>query len=202
MWYIIPVVLALLATGLVFGLGRKGPSTATNTVAPGERRLPDRSAIRARLQALAKTPAPTDLKPGAMCYETAASPDRAEYLCPACGEKTFYPSGQARHLSFALPRCRLLAARLATLLECRLDESTFCRRCTPDAAAPVLHLVIRYGTTEREHRAGVNGYSDLAVLIDFLEGKTVHRNAYDGEEALKEHIPLLERLLGVSARSD
>ena len=43
-----------------------------------------------RLKKLAESEPPKELFMGAMCYDMAAPPARVEYVCPDCGEKTFY----------------------------------------------------------------------------------------------------------------
>lgn len=53
-----------------------------------------RDEMRKRLEELAKSAPPKDLSSGAMCYEMATPPERAEYVCPACGDKTLYATGR------------------------------------------------------------------------------------------------------------
>jgi hypothetical protein len=149
----------------------------------------------------------------AMCYDTTFPPDRVEYVCPSCGEKTLYArrepeeesSIQIEDIMRSLDKQRAQAYyRLEDIGECRraikkiqgikaeLDESQFCRQCRPNVADPVLLLKVHYGnvckiTPDVRHR-------DLILLIDFMEGKL---QTSGGEAALADHLPRLEELLGV-----
>ena len=93
----------------------------------------NRTEIQKKLQKLSETPPPKDLKPGACCYEMAAPPDRAEYVCPKCGEKTLYSKEQAWFVEQDVPNARRGMVELQKVAKrgVALDESQFCRHWRP-----------------------------------------------------------------------
>jgi len=167
--------------------------------------------IAERLRMLSASPRPMLIRhTAAMCYDMAFPPDRLEYVCPSCGQKTLYArEEQARIETDDDPpspgRLRAKPYDLVAELEgCRkavkdikgihveLDESQFCRKCRPDVSRPVLLLKVHYGsfckiTPDIRHR-------DLILLTDFMEGKLRTSGGYD---ALVDHMKRLEELLGV-----
>jgi hypothetical protein len=165
-----------------------------------------RADIADRLAALARDPAPAELTPGAMCYETMGPPDRAEYVCPTCGEKTLYASTEEDYFRASragndVPECRRLASGIRDL-NVRLDESEFCEKCRPGVATPRLALVVRY-PDGREVRTEDANSLDLTLLVEFTTGSRKHDGGMEGETPLKEHLPRLQALLGVEpAKAD
>ncbi len=156
-----------------------------------------REDVAARLATLARDPAPADLEMGAMCYKMAGPPDRAEYLCPACGEKTLYSSEEkTSRVSIEVPACQRLVAEIRDLAV-RLDESEFCEKCRPGVAAPRLALVVRY-PDGREQRTEDVGFEDLRLLVEFTSGARKHDKGQAGEKPLKDYLARLETLLGVT----
>ena len=162
-----------------------------------------------RLQKLAESEPPKELFMGAMCYEMMMPPNRVEYVCPDCGEKTFYVqdsqkegklksderSGYTDNVRKNIPGCRRLIKTIKGL-DAELIEKDFCNTCSPDTGAPVLKLVIHYpnGKTHETKNVSVN---DLVLLQEFLNGALKHKDFYDGETPLKNHISRIETLLGV-----
>lgn len=158
--------------------------------------------IRARLTALARTPAPQKLAPGACCYAPADEPSRMDYVCPVCGERTVYGSSPANRnrraqwfLEAELQACRRLVGQLGNLAA-TLDERAFCRHCRPDVDNPELILTIRY-LDHDEHRVRHVTADDLQLLVEFTQGKTKHVGSQDSESPLKDHLPRLRKLLGL-----
>ncbi len=197
-------VLAIAAAACRPGTGTgsaSGPSgTAAPAAAPAEAGPGSRADVAARLAALARDPAPDDLAPGAMCYEMVGPPDRAEYVCPTCGEKTLYASteeddARASRAGSEVPACRRLASEVRDL-NVRLDESAFCEKCRPGVATPRLALVVRYPDGREVRTEGVNSL-DLTLLVEFTTGSRKHDGGMQGEIPLKEYLPRLQALLGV-----
>ncbi len=174
--------------------------------APAEPAPGSRADIAARLAAIARDPAPTDLAEGAMCYDSVGPPVRAEYVCPTCGEKTLYasipdPSRRVSRGGMEADACRRLLSEVRGL-KVRLDESELCEKCRPGVASPRLALVVAY-PDGREHRTEDIGAADLALLVEFTSGARKHAGdpnsagGRDGETPLKDHLPRLTALLGV-----
>jgi len=165
-----------------------------------------REEVRLALQRLAKSRPPAKLKMGAMCYTPAPHPLTADYVCPKCGEKTVYAfdssdaANRARNYDAIEALLQLTACRrgLAAIrgLDAELDESEFCRKCSPKASQPRLILVVRYPDGAPPHRfAGVTG-EDLVLIREFLSGSRRHVGPNEGDSPLKDSIPRLRELLG------
>jgi hypothetical protein len=158
----------------------------------------DRAAIRERLSRLSNAPAPQP-KMGAMCYDMAGPPQRADYVCPHCGERTAYEKNLAQLVEWELPSCRREFKKLKETAghAVILDERSFCRDCSPDVkeAKLVLTLLFKEGQTRDVEQVTAN---DLRLLEEFLAGKRVHVDWNDGETPLKQYMPRLQELLGVT----
>ncbi len=142
----------------------------------------------------ARSPEP---KMGAMCYEMASPPDRMEYVCPTCGEKTLYAREVSLTWTYELDVCRRLFKDLPKRDTMTLDESSFCRKCQPGARAPSLRLLIRFDDGTTNVVSPVRS-EDLRLLRDFLGGKRAAKDAQDFETPLKTHLPRIRQLLGVT----
>lgn len=154
------------------------------------------------LKKLADADPPKKLQPGAMCYEMAAPPDRLEYVCPTCSEKTLYitpktGSGMVEFLDRDLGSCRHLVKQVKGL-KVSLDESAFCKKCKPNAKKQALTLIVTYNDTKSPNRVSPIDSGDLKLLVAFTQGKLVVSDDYDFESPLKKQIKRLEHLLGVS----
>ena len=151
--------------------------------------------LEKKLQALAKRKAPMP-KMGAMCYSMAAPPNRVDYVCPTCGEKTLYTNEVAFAIHWEVAACRreFKNVKKASELALKLDESSFCSHCAPAAQKHELQLVVTYsdGTT---HASTVNHF-ELQVLGAFLRGEDSFKTDNESEMPLKEHLPLLRKMLG------
>lgn len=160
-----------------------------------------RDQVRERLGELAAAPVPKLNTVGAMCYEPAMLPTRAEYVCPACGERTVYELGMASTVQEQLPSCRREFQELEKVAgeAVELDESQFCRKCQPEVETPALVLTTTYGDGSEHEVPGVTA-GDLRILREFLSGKRVHTTFNDAEQPLKDHLERLEELLGVKLR--
>ncbi len=209
MWYVLAVIVVFIVTlslagsrdAPAAGKDSGGGTAITKTVDRGAARVD----IARKLAKLAASKPPTKLSPGAMCYEVMAPPDRAEYVCPDCGEKTLYatkgqdatPDAAAAiaAMQWQLEGCRRLARQIRGL-DLTLDESAFCRKCTPAGKNPRLSLVVRYADTAKPHRADGISANDLVLIKEFLAGKDKHKSEADWESPLKKHLPRLQFLLG------
>jgi hypothetical protein len=141
-----------------------------------------------------------ELQPGAMCYKMAAPPATNDYICPVDGSRTHYTKGENSFLlSGELPDMRAAVERIKAVQggpAVSLDESDLCRRCKPSVKNPQITLVVR-SLDGKEHRTpGINA-EDLALLADFLEGKTVYRGQTGQESLIKSHEKRLRELLGL-----
>lgn len=159
----------------------KGPFTTKN--------------IHDRLVSLSKKPAPKELKMGAMCYEMAAPPQRVEYVCPKCGAKTLYASNYVNTIQ-NISSCRSQVESFKGL-NAKLDESEFCKKCSPKIKDPQLCLEIKYTDDEKVHRTCDVTETDMQLIAEFLSGSNVHKTFYDAHEPLKDYMERLETLLDI-----
>jgi hypothetical protein len=161
--------------------------------------------IRRRLEKISTCSPPRELKTGAMCYAPRLLPERVDYICPLCGQKTLYVSSkgdniaQMEYIIESLPECRRLAKQAKGVV-LHIDEKEFCRKCTPGGATHKLSLVVSYPGEKKEYRVSDVTVDDLRLINEFLEGKDRHRSSNDSESAMKDHLPRLRELLGIGAR--
>jgi hypothetical protein len=144
-----------------------------------------------------------------MCYKTAGPPDRVDYVCPRCGERTVYARGGAASEGVRAASWEMSELVGRRLEECRrqvlgirdhgvsLDETEFCGKCRPDVREPRLALVVRLTGEEGERRTAGVSPEDVAVVAEFLEGKDRHDAGRDREEPLKDHAKRIAELLGL-----
>lgn len=192
------VMLVLLAV-IISAVGCTRPSAQTPPeAAPVASQPPptERERLQAKLGALVAAPAPSELDRGAMCYAKVFVPEPAEFICPRCGART-------QHQQSVAPRLReVVKARTAAAavkgLKVTLDESEFCRKCTPEAPeAPALTLVVTFADG-RIHRVRGVTPKDLQLISEFLAGADKHRGEQDQEQPLKDYAARLDQLLGLS----
>jgi hypothetical protein len=79
-----------------------------------------------------------------------------------------------------------------------LDESPLCRKCSPDAKQPSLILRIAYDDRPAHATEGVTA-DDVRLVREFLVGGLLHVESNDAETPLRQHLPRLEKLLGIQA---
>lgn len=173
------------------------PGTAASPVTVIKIKALSQSQIKERLSQLQTRSEPLP-KMGAMCYKMAASPDRAEYLCPTCGEKTLYRSDMAHFIEQSLGKCRRKFEHLKEIdgTAFSLDESRLCHKCQPKADNRLLALTVRYQDGKTHTTLSVNEL-DLQLLCDFVDGKESYSTSNDGEYPLKRELPRLRELLGM-----
>ena len=163
--------------------------------------------IITQLKELAQKPAPKKLSMGAMCYKVAGPPDRVEYVCPVCGEKTLYANNKNnmndnyRVISLIdrdLPVCRTTIKKIKGI-KIELDETQFCKKCSPKIKEPQLGMVVYYESDKPYCVWGVSE-NDILLLSEFFSGSDKHQSDYGQEYPLKDSIERLEQLLGVSIK--
>ena len=84
-------------------------------------------------------------------------------------------------------------------LAIKLDESLFCKKCRPDAKDPHFAMTVTYPGEDKVYRVEAVTADDIALIAEFLAGKTEHAEDYDAKSPLRTHIPRLEELLNVKA---
>ena len=196
------IVCAVLLTGAWFGARAMSsrpagqPQAGAVVVKTREVKALNRQQLQQMLQRIATTKPPAP-KMGAMCYDMAPPSNRAEYVCPTCGEKTLYTQQQACCVSWEVETCRRLLKEIASGAV-TLDESAWCRKCRPDAKEPALALRLRYddGTTRTAEKVNPE---QLRLLRDFLGGKLAVKETNDSELPIKDRIGELEKMLGEKA---
>ncbi len=143
-------------------------------------------------------------------------PAEASYDCPTCGSRTLYvltpkgllakrnhgdsPEFSGRVIEMdQLPEfssCRKLVLEIGEAW-LKLDESSLCPVCNPDAKSRSLALVIRHGDEPVAHRTeGVRQF-DLEIIRAFLAGSEVYHCLGGGSLPLRKFIGRLRVLLGV-----
>jgi hypothetical protein len=195
--YIICIIFfsAVLLLGIITpALGQK--KTTNNKISGMDsiKHFLSKEEIASRLISLAKSAPPTQLSLGAKCYKVALPPNRVEYICPKCGERTLYTDNQAYFLTRELPSCRALAGKISCV-DLKLDESQFCRKCSNNVTKPRLGMVIRYKGDQIDYiKWGITD-EDLNLIYEFCEGKNVHKGDYGQESPLKNYLKRIEELL-------
>ncbi|MBL8025700.1 MAG: hypothetical protein JNL74_04780 [Fibrobacteres bacterium] len=163
--------------------------------------LKTRQQITDQLRLLKRSEAPEE-KRGAMCYKMAAPPDRVEYNCPKCGDKTLYSGDLFESVIDDIEACRRIidTIHVADDMKLILDESSFCSHCSPNAGKPQLGLTVSYGNGFSKKTSHISEI-DVVLLISFLEGKQSYKTFNDGTEAIKKALPRLCELLGVDTNT-
>jgi hypothetical protein len=161
-----------------------------------------RDDINKQLEKIAKDPAPTKLVPGASCYKVAMPPDRIEYHCPKCKTKVFLDRNTAPMGGFIkIEQIRSWADELRKLgLDCRIDESDFCPKCSKDKVFDKEHPRALYWVItvdKHEIRNKVEAF-DYPLLKAFMKKELKVKAARDWESAIKQHLPRLRQLLGAT----
>jgi hypothetical protein len=209
MWYIIAIIIA--SSGLILGFISCSSGITRNncnidnsqSISPMDsiKKQLTREELIQKMALLAQKKVPDELSQGAMCYKTAATPNRAEYICPVCGHKTIYNDYMAVFINRDLQECRSIAASL-TEIECKLDESQFCQKCHPEVnGSPDLCITTHYKGEEKENRAcGINR-EDMELLQEFLNNKVTHWDDYDYETPLKDKMEIISNLLGIDIKN-
>lgn len=181
--------------------GNSGSELDSNSIVPPDsiKGKVTKEEMQKKLKQLAKSLAPINLKKGAMCYEMAAVPERAEYVCPICGEKTLYTNDFTYFIQYELQDCRNSVPKIKGI-DAGLDESQYCKKCSPDIEKPVLCLEYTYaGDTTQQKICDISS-NDIEILVEFTNGSKVHAGFNGTEYPLKESVDRLEILLGIQIK--
>lgn len=154
--------------------------------------------IRSQLKMLSLKPVPNDIEMrGAMCYDVAMPPERTEYVCPTDGSKTLYTREMVHLIEYELPAIRSFAESMPSV-SVSIDESEFCKKCSPTIKKPRVNMTIHY--SDRSHTVKGISIRDIMIMHAFLSGNDRYKDEYDAETALQDLIPRLEQLLGVTIK--
>jgi hypothetical protein len=204
----IPVIVLFILTVFIFLLGSGSPQQSkknnpSKTPPVVMNQQSSRNVIVARLAKLANSKPPNLIKIGAMCYRIALPPNRAEYCCPVCGEKTLYSneSQLARIILVEIPEIRRIIQSINdTSIRATIDESAFCSKCTPNAKSRQVCLTVSYSNDPLLHTTCPVTQDDIRLLQEFISGKQIHKMERDAEAPLVDYMKRLEELLGISVR--
>lgn len=197
--------LVILPITLARRLLRRGPRTtapepqvAATPPQPPTNASAQRSALREQLVHLAASePEPTTpVDATALCYAPACPPERAEYVCPVCGERTVLTDSRAAFAAWILPTLRRQVAEIPRLAV-QLAERGMCAHCYPRGGEAQCDLLVCFEGEARPRQTRAVSSQDLLILTEFLQGSLVHAGAYGGTTPLKHHLARLQELLGV-----
>lgn len=192
--YWIPLVLvALSAAGIAMGIGhhreQKGPLNIIRLLESSRTRL---SMMLSRVE---REPAPDQIM-GAMCYEPMAVPNRADYVCPVCGERTLYGYPDGYFILESIPPMRRIIEEIEgnEFFSATLEEM-YCSACHPDNGVRGVTLVIAYPEGDTVRTAAT--LHDLRILQGFISGELSYTDSYDATLPLRGNTDRLRILLGI-----
>ncbi len=189
---------SLLATGAVQGADPANNPIVTKlspALQAGQLAVMSKADIRKLLATLEKAQVP-ETKIGAMCYKPVGPPDRMEYVCPVCGEKTLYAKELSWKWTRELENCRRTFKEIPNNGSIRLDETSFCKKCQPNAKEPMLNLSIRFDDGTTNNVSNISS-QDLYLLRDFFKGKLSVTGPQDETTPINKSLPRLHELLGI-----
>jgi len=186
----------------------KAPAAQTPLPPAREMATFSKTKLRQMLAKIESSPAPKE-KMGAMCYSVVAPPNRAEYTCPICNQKTLYvfsandrgSSDACWLINYDLTTARRLAKELKKHAPAvSFHENNFCDHCTPNHGKPSLSVTVRYDDGTEITTDKISS-GDLRMLIGFFSGALAYKTGNDGIVALqgKYSMPRLKQLLGEPA---
>ncbi len=187
------VLIALSATGAVLGAGivlnHKTPFRALRVFNGGRER------VRLLLSRVEREEAP-DFVMGAMCYSPVALPARVEYVCPVCGERTFFGQYEGSFVQWELPAMRRMVEGMAGngFFDLSLEE-TFCSHCSAGDSTGEVRLLVVYaeGDTVRTPVC----LNDLQMIEGLLGGELSYTQSNDSRSPLKNSLDRLRTILGM-----
>lgn len=185
------VALAVLsATGAGMALHVKSPFRVLRILRDGRER------VRQLLSRVEREEAP-DFVMGAMCYSPVALPDRVEYICPVCGERTYFGQYEGSFVQWELPAMRRIVSGMEDngFFEAVLEE-TFCSHCAEGEPVGEARLLVIYaeGDTVRTPVC----LNDLQMIDGLLRGELSYTQSNDSQSPLKSSLNRLRTILGVS----
>lgn len=156
-----------------------------------------REELNEKLNALAQSTAPEiPSAPRETCYMIALPPERRiEYICPKCGQRTYYLSRDNLKLLHASRQC---AHKLQTLgLNIEVDESAYCQHCTPDPKAkknldiPIRGIISSLAETfPQQQEVNIINVDNSGECIITFDSGYVPRNMIDENGVILENTDL------------
>ena len=143
----------------------------------------------------------------AMCYAPPPMPNRAEYICPICNQKTLYvfstndsrSSNACWHIAYDLTTARRLIGEIQKYAPAvRLRENNFCDNCYPNHGTPNLGVIIRYDDGTEIATDNIST-EDLQILLGFFSGALIYNAGGPDTKPLQKDMPRLKQLLGEPA---
>lgn len=131
------------------------------------------------------------------CYSPfEVTPQQTEYVCPICGERTtrvspgYIERRRGQVVSPDIDECRRLFARIPVSAGMKLDESEYCRKCSPRVKHPEPALLVQDG---RGHTRRVRHVTtdELSKLGDYFAATP------DEQARMRKESRRLRRLLGL-----
>jgi len=112
----------------------------------------------------------------------------ADYVCPVCGERTarvyagYTGNAEGRGAPPDIGECRRLFADIPTKAGMKLDESAYCRKCSPRVRtpSPALLVTTARGQTRRVRHVTAD---DLRQLADYFAAPEATRQTLRKESA-------------------
>ena len=165
-----------------------------------------RKELANKLKKLHKTVPPLNISPGAMCYSSgpAMLPDMEAFVCNACNKRALIKTNSLIHEGNKAKRLTQSIARLLPKMKFQLDMSYLCPTCNPLSGTKPKKdsLILNFCFAgEKQMRKVEVDLLDMTTLHAFLSGRDRIGRGQGKEEALQDHLPALERILGLSSRS-
>jgi hypothetical protein len=162
--------------------------------------------IEEKLKHLAKTPPPTELAFGAMCYSSSYCIGTISYICPICGGKTNYSDKEKRtrkhneetfyDVCKRINACRREIQKVKGI-NISLNESEFCKHCSPYTTNPTLYLLVNISGESKTIKIPDVSWTDIRLIQEFLSGSLVHKGYRNDEFLLVNYIERIKELLGI-----
>jgi len=198
MWYNVIFIVIVFVVAYV---GFTGYSLAKDNINANNSALEQlsRSELADKLGQLPKNPDLFEEPVGAMCYDTAAPLNRVQFICPDCGEMTVYHSTFGDNID-ELSSYLLLVSKI-TKIDVELDQSQFCKKCSPTVTSPQYGLLVKYGKNKKAHKTSNISDEDINLLYEFSEGMKEHTTLYSYDKRpIIEYKKRLEELLGTKIK--
>lgn len=187
-WMVVALV-ALSATGAGIAMHQRSPHRVLRILQSGRER------VRLLLSRVEREDAP-DFVMGAMCYSPVALPERVEYICPLCGERTYFGQYEGSFVQWELPAMRRMVSGMEGngFFEAILEE-TFCSRCAAGDSTGEARLLVVYaeGDTVRTPVC----LNDLQMVDGLLRGELSYITNNDSRSPLKDGLERLRTILGI-----
>jgi predicted RNA-binding Zn-ribbon protein involved in translation (DUF1610 family) len=215
MWYIAIIFLVIIGTIVSYNLKSKEISKEVVQQTKGNmlinnpidtiKPMYSKKNIEEKLKKLSETPPPQELSFGAKCYSPKIPSETANYICPECGNKTLHKitknkrknSLKIKAISWGISACRKEAETIKGI-NFEIDESQFCKHCSPDIEEPQLCLKINISNSNDTTTVCDINYLDVRLIKEFLNDELKHKGSQDGESPLVNHIDRIKELLGMN----